>query len=276
MPTYSDLHLHSYFSDGFYSPKELIGLAAKKKLKAISITDHNYLRNLNDFKILQKIAANKKIQLVEGIEISTKFRDIDIHLLGYSKKFKNRNLLDKKLKPIRNGYQKRGLKILAKIREMGHKIDLKDFKKHKYIFLNSNLISWVCSNKFGKSIDFWKKIRVQENGDFMMNTTEAIALITKADGLSIVAHPGQIYKKHPKEFEDIFIKLIGFGLNGVEFASRQNDSKKMLKILKELKKRYSLIFTGGSDFHGEAYSKKNKHGAYGLSEKDTKYFLKLL
>ena len=274
MSTYSDLH--SYFSDGFYSPKELIDLAAKRGLKVISITDHNYLHNLNEFKLLARYAKEKDIKIVEGIEISTKFKGVDIHLLGYSRQFKNRNLMDKKMKPIRNGYQKRGLKILAKIRQMGYKISLKNFKKHQYIFLNSNLISWICLNEFRKPIDFWKKIRVQEKDNFMIDIEEAIGLINKAGGVAIVAHPGQIYKKYSKNFKDILVKLIDCGLNGVEFCSKQNDNKKLLKILEELKKKYHLIFTGGSDFHGEIYLRDKKMGVYGLNKKNTNEFLKFI
>ena len=80
-----DLHLHSKLSDGDYPIEKVVSLAKKNGLRVISITDHNVWL---DFFEKNRLALSKKIVNIPGVEISTKFQDCEVHVLGYAQKFR--------------------------------------------------------------------------------------------------------------------------------------------------------------------------------------------
>tara|TARA_Y100000748_G_scaffold304044_1_gene311471 strand:+ start:3008 stop:3400 length:393 start_codon:yes stop_codon:yes gene_type:complete len=92
-PILLDLHLHTTKSDGNLTPSQLIKLVDKTDLKVISITDHDNINGLIEAE--KEVNARKNLTLINGIELSTKYNDKEIHLLGYfidikSKKLKNK------------------------------------------------------------------------------------------------------------------------------------------------------------------------------------------
>ena len=86
-----DLHTHSTYSDGTYSPKQLIEEAYKKGLKAIAITDHDTIEGI---KYAKNIAEDLDIELINGIEFSADYKGIEIHILGYFLDIENKELLN--------------------------------------------------------------------------------------------------------------------------------------------------------------------------------------
>ena len=76
---YCDLHTHSNFSDGTYTPAQLVAAAEELGLTAIALTDHNTVAGLPDF---MAAGANAKVQTVPGCEFSADYRGIELHILG--------------------------------------------------------------------------------------------------------------------------------------------------------------------------------------------------
>ena len=74
-----DLHLHTTFSDGTYSPAEIVDLACRSGLSAIAITDHDTLAGIAPTRLL----AGTALEVVSGVEITTEFHGRELHLLGY-------------------------------------------------------------------------------------------------------------------------------------------------------------------------------------------------
>lgn len=190
---YGDLHIHSKLSDGIYTPKELLEIVKTKGLKVFSITDHNYIdKDIHAFKVL---CEKEDIVFVEGIELSTKFESIDVHLLGYSSVFSNITDINNKLQTVRENYQLRGEQIVKYIHDHMHlDIDLLDFEDEYVTYLHKNAIARVCQKKFGKNLNFWKSIKVSES-NFMLETTEAIKFLHTYNAQAIIAHPGNTIKK---------------------------------------------------------------------------------
>ncbi|HEC66744.1 MAG TPA: PHP domain-containing protein [bacterium] len=275
MKIFADLQIHSINSDGSLDYQDLVKLAAKKRLKAISITDHNSLSPLFKFGSQRKISSTLGINLIEGLEISTRYENVVIHLLGYSKEFIHRETLNQKLETVRNGYNKRGKLILREVNKMGFDISEEDFSNYKYTYLHKNLIAKVCSQKFGKDLEYWKKIHVEED-DFFMNTIDAIKLIKRSRGKSIIGHPGQIIKNIGKtKFLDLIKELLRIGLDGVELNHPSNDKyqSELKQVVEQLNPE--LLITGGSDYHSDLDSKV-EIGDYGLDEESFQKFIEKL
>ena len=126
MKTYIDLHIHSTASDGTFSPTEIINdalkLAGDKNPVVIALTDHDTVAGTEEF---QKAAAKHKERLtaISGVEISTDYHGVEIHVLGYNIDTKNKALLER-LAVCRESRDGRNAKIIEKLQEQGFKISM--------------------------------------------------------------------------------------------------------------------------------------------------------
>ena len=133
MKTYIDLHIHSTASDGTFSPTEIINdalkLAGDKNPVVIALTDHDTVAGTEEF---QKAAAKHKERLtaISGVEISTDYHGVEIHVLGYNIDTKNKALLER-LAVCRESRDGRNAKIIEKLQEQGFKISMDEIKPDK-------------------------------------------------------------------------------------------------------------------------------------------------
>lgn len=246
----ADLHLHSIYSDGFHTPLELIYLAKKKNLKYISITDHNWI---GSYQFL-----STDINIVDGVEISTIYKGISVHLLGYSRNFKDINQFNFQLESIRKGYIDRLEKIISKVEEeFKTKLSIpEEYKKSK------NHFARFCLNQ-GIDPDYIKSVKIEEE-NFFINLVDAINLIHKHNGMAFIAHPGQILKKLSYEqFENIFSDIV-YLLDGIVVYHPKNIDH--IEFFLKYASKYDLKITGGSDFHSILDSVQNIVGDFGISD----------
>ena len=79
-----DLHVHTLYSDGVFSPEKIVDTAIDVGLQAISLTDHD---NILSYKVAQKYIKRKnlsdKIEVINGVEINTLHKNYEVHILGY-------------------------------------------------------------------------------------------------------------------------------------------------------------------------------------------------
>src|SRR4051794_5315145 len=86
----ADLHLHTTFSDGEYTPAQIVDLAQRCGLQAIAVTDHDTLAGNSP----AQLAAEARLEVIQGVEITAEFRGKELHLLGYFVRLDNTDLLD--------------------------------------------------------------------------------------------------------------------------------------------------------------------------------------
>ena len=87
---FADLHLHTRFSDGTFSPKELVEHAAQHELAAIALTDHDTVEGCAG---TARECAAAGIEFIAGTELTAEFQDTEVHLLGYFLDTQNARLL---------------------------------------------------------------------------------------------------------------------------------------------------------------------------------------
>ena len=261
----ADLHTHTNFSDGELSPIEIINEAIKRKIKYLSITDHD---TLSGYKKATKIIKNSylnQIILIPGVEISTTFEGSNIHLLGYFFDVKNTGLNDilKQLQLRRIEFAKY---VLNNLKEEGFNINWGDLLVNVNGSLGRLHIAYAMQRKgivkkVSDAFDIYlNKYRSNYPEKYEFNTAEIIGIVNAAGGVCSIAHPHTV-----NNAEKIIPKLVKKGLTGIEVI----ENKKIYKDDEEFIS-LGLIKTAGSDFHKPG---KNSYlGKNNLSEKEFIHF----
>lgn len=255
-----DLHMHTTYSDGAFSPTELVLKAKEVGLDVISITDHD---SVNGLKEAMAVGKEIGIEVIPGLEISTDLDEKEIHLLAYFIDIDN-DELQKYLSFFRDERLHRAKRIVQKLRNLGFSINIDDVIDHAqnsaigrphiaYAMVNLGLINNYYE-AFEKYIGdygpaFERKIHVSPQS--------ATKLISDAGGLSFIAHPG--YMK-----ESILTDLIKAGIDGIEVI-HPSHSENQINFYRGIVNQYCLLEAGGSDFHGGKKEDGNSLGKYLIS-----------
>jgi len=244
-----DLHMHSTFSDGVFTPAELIGKAVEADVSVISLTDHDCLDGLPE---AMEVGRSKGVEVVSGVELSCEYRGRDLHVLGYGIDPQHQSLQEA-LHKFRQTRHKRGIKIIEKLNALGVTIDTAEvLAKAGEGALGRPHIAAVLVDKgvVAKPNEAFDKY-LAEGGPayvakYKMSTHEAIDHIRGAGGLAFIAHPG-IFLENINELLD----LIAEGFDGVEVYHPTHSNSKSEK-LRTIAEEKGLLVSGGTDFHGFA------------------------
>ena len=256
-----DLHMHSNYSDGELSPNALIKKSYKKNINVISITDHDTILGLKN---INKDYDNL-VRVITGIELTAKYNNGNMHILGYGINIRNSEL-NMKLKEIRDININYIINILAVLKK-DYDIAFSYEEIKNLVNVNHNLnrvdIARLCvengyvdnvQEAFNKYLkEAYNKIGGNSKG---LEYTECINLIKNSGGIPVLAHP-----KTLKLSEDELYKLVNEmkynGLMGIE-CFHSSHSKEQTKLYLDIAKRLDLLISGGSDFHGK-FTKPNVH-----------------
>jgi 3',5'-nucleoside bisphosphate phosphatase len=259
----ADLHIHSTFSDGTLTPEEIVKIAEIEGMKSISITDHDCISS-------QYISEkSKNINIISGIEISSEINHLDIHILGYFIDYKNEDLINtvNKLKEARI---ERVEEILFKLKKESIFINFEDLELKDSSSIGRSHIAKAMVKKgyFDNYKTAFTNYLVQGKPAFVkgykLDYKYAIEIIVKSGGVAVLAHPGQIYKS--LEIEALVKELKCFGLEGLEVYHPSHSTEQINKFY-NLAKKYKLLITGGSDYHGKGCYNEKLIGSSGIDEK---------
>ena len=247
-----DLHTHTTCSDGTDRPRELVNKAIVQGLEVLGISDHDTTSGWEE--ATQTLRG--KLQLVLGAEISCLTTDgISVHMLGML--FDPKHIeMQTMLEETRDGRLPRMRKMIEKMRAEGMDISIEDVENAMpagATMGRPHLADALVAKKIVKSREEAFVDLLHNDSRFYVShaaptPVEAIALIRRAGGVAVIAHPfashrGQVLKA--EDFED----LVAAGLNGIEVDHRdQNpDERAMLRVIAQ---ELDLVVTGSSDYHG--------------------------
>ena len=244
-----DLHIHSTFSDGSYTPNQIISMATN--LTAISITDHDTVA------AYYNIDSIPGLKVIPGVEI-TAYSPYEVHVLGY---FSNLNI-DAFQSNLRKVNLKRQKDLLCIVSKLYHD-NLIDITPASLIKNYTRLsLETIYSFVFRKNPNISREMFYVDksyinNCNIGISVEEAIDLIKKYNGLSVLAHPNRYNDtcKHNQMNIFDFIKYLSVrGLDGIE-CYHESFSEIEIQNFTNIAQRTNLIVTGGSDFHGENKSR---------------------
>lgn len=256
----ADLHTHTNFSDGAFSPEELIIKAKDAGITHLSITDHDNVDSIQD---AMQIALDYNIQLIPGVEISANHNGKETHILAYFFDYKNPELLAY-LKNFRSERLKRAKKIVAKLNELGININIDDVLK----FVKGNgsvgrphiAFALIELNAVENYYDAFNKFIGDNKPAYVVKpnitSKDAISLINRSGGLSFIAHPGKFMIDNIS-----LIEMIEFGVDGIETV-HPSHSENDIKYFQNICSQYFLLESGGSDFHGGRINNESILGKY--------------
>ncbi len=258
-----DLHVHTTFSDGTFSPEKIVDTALRSGLDAISITDHdNVLSYYAAVEYAKKIIPSdsvKPLELIPGVEINTIYKGYEVHILGYFMDLENNDFqkLLKTQQQARVKQTKEIINLLQKKASINIKYD--DIKKlvaeggsigrpHIAKTITSVGGTQNVIEAYAKYINDSSEVYIQRK---TVTPHDAVEVIYDAGGIPVFAHPFDVDIAEPLTKE-----LMNFGLRGLEAYHRKH-SPAMVEYFSSLAEQLGLIITGGSDFHAPNPSNGN-------------------
>ncbi len=239
-----DLHLHSTASDGQFSPSELVMMALERNLLTIAITDHDTTAGIDE---ALEAARGTGLEVIPGVEISCDVPHEEVHLLGYYLDH-HHPALQGKLRAMRDARLRRAKGMLAKLAALGFPLPWEMVAElagggsvgRPHIAQAMVKMGYVASA--GEAFDLY----IGRDGPayverYKLSPLEAVSLIKQAQGLPVLAHPLKVIHFLPD--------LVEGGLIGLE-VYYNGYSAEDIRELADLARKFDLIPTGGSDFHG--------------------------
>jgi len=246
-----DLHIHTSASDSLLTPTEVVEIAKKCGLSAISITDHD---TISGFPEAKKKADELEIEIISGVELSVAYIGDDFHLLGYLIDYENPEFL-KKINGFRQERSIRGEKMVEKLNELG--IDLRMDtvraiagngsvgRPHLADALVKEEFVHTYDEAFARYLGYHAPAYVPKK---FLTPQEGIDLVHLVRGVAVLAHPGTSRSQHA------IYDFMEMGLDGIEAYHSQHD-RNLTTHYVNLAKKLGLIYTGGSDCHGRRKGK---------------------
>src|SRR6266542_6920464 len=250
-----DLHTHTVYSDGTFTPAELISLARDRGLETVAVTDHDTTTGLVE---AAAAGAEAGVEVVPGAELSA-VRDAEgVHILCYLMDLAHPEFMAE-LQRLRDDRFSRGERMVRKLQELGHPIT---FERVREIARGGNIIrphvaqALVEAGVVPTLKDAFTDELIGSGGrgyveKRALNPLEAIALIHRAGGACALAHPGTWREAAPVP-DEVIDELIESGLDGIEALHPEHPPGLEAHYV-ALAEARGLFWTGSSDCHGTRY-----------------------
>jgi predicted metal-dependent phosphoesterase TrpH len=240
-----DLHTHTTCSDGTLTPEALVQYAHTKGLAAVAVTDHD------------TVAGNKRavhegektrMEVIPGVEFSASCPQGSLHILGYFVD-SGSDAIEKTVNTLQKKRRERNLKIIQKLNEIGYQINEDAFYENAYLGRPHIAHELVQSGHVKTIEEAFQKFLKRGASAYVkrekLSEGETVETIIKAKGVPVLAHPITVFGP-----EQAVRRLVPLGLKGIE-VYYPTHSQKDTMYFEELSRKYGLVMTGGSDFHGE-------------------------
>ena len=248
---FADLHLHTQFSDGTFTPEELVWHAQKNGLACIALTDHDTVEGCAR---TAAACAAVKMDFIPGAELTAEHEDIEVHILGYFLNIADEKFLAR-IATFQAVRQNRILEMFAALNKLGIPLQaeavfaLANCKSPGRPHVARALVKEKLITNLDEAFDkYLKKGRPAWVPKSKMSALEAVELIHGAGGLAVIAHPGL------NRTDDIIPDLVDAGMDGIECFHTKHSTVMSERYL-EFADKYHLLVTGGSDCHGFSKSR---------------------
>lgn len=251
-----DLHIHSTYSDGRYTPAEIIAAAARLGLRGVAISDHD---NLRGSRAARPLAAAAGLELIPAIELTTRWpaaallpEDVNVDLLGYYFDPENAEF-NAFVEAALNDLHARIAACCERLTALGYPLALSDVFVENPRYAGTIQLLDTLRRK-GYAADWRESSRLMDSVWLPARTTPftigaAIEQIHLAGGVAVLAHPTLVRPQGQRLTAAWLRKLVEAGLDGIEIYHRRLSEEDRAYFL-GLAREFGLVISGGSDMHG--------------------------
>ena len=246
-----DLHTHSTFSDGTLTPTQLVDLAKKQGLSAIALTDHNTVLGLPEF-----MAAGEKngLKPVPGVEFSTEYNGIELHILGLFVEEENYGPVTALLEDFSRRKEDSNRNLVAALAAAGIRVDYEKIRREAEGYVNRAIIgAEMTALGYTASVEeAFQKYLSEKRGYYVpprrLDAYDAITFIKSQGLVAVLAHP--FLNLDGAQLRTFLPRAVECGLDGMEVFYPKYTPEQTAEALK-IADEFALLHSGGSDFHGE-------------------------
>ena len=240
-----DLHMHSTFSDGRYTPTQLVEVAAAKGIAVLALTDHDSWNGVAEAQAAAARLGN--IRVLTGVELGTQCENDSVHILGYHENM-SCEPLHAKMDEMRHGRELRLTRMLAKLDGLGYHIEVEACDpKNRAVGRPHVAKALVAAGYFNTVQEVFDALLHRGGPAYVpqpkLAPEEAVQLIHEAGGIAVLAHPSEL---SDGTLPERLLRAVPF--DGVEVYHPSADKKAQAKWL-QLAQELQLLVGGGSDFH---------------------------
>jgi predicted metal-dependent phosphoesterase TrpH len=269
----ADLHIHSNFSDGDYSVEELIDKIKNANISLFSITDHDEFGAC--VKIVKENLVPEGLSFINGIEFTTIWNDVKVHILGYGMNVDDDNFLSE-IKKMVDMRKEKIVKLVDFLKEKYNIIitqtEIKNLYRKKNVLGKPDIAKILVERNLATSVydAIDKYLSHFSHPESKVKSDEAIRVIKNANGISVLAHPQIIVDKEKYNYQEIFdfiSDLKDRGLDGIEVYYGQHTNEDIDKF-NQIAEMLDLIASSGSDYHGKITKPYVKLGKVTLEDRE--------
>ena len=243
---FADLHLHTIFSDGTFTPEEVVAHGKRLGFAVLALTDHDTVEGCER---MAAACAAERIEFIAGSELTAELGEHELHILGYCFDTRHPRLLSEMAK-FQTVRQNRIREMVARINALGTPLDeaavfsLANCRAPGRPHVARALVQAGLCGSLDEAFErFLKRHRPAWVPKAKMSAPEAITLIHEAGGLAVMAHPGL------NKCDEVIPGLVKAGLDGIECYHTKHTTNTAAHYL-NIARQYGLLVTGGSDCHG--------------------------
>jgi len=243
---FADLHMHTTFSDGTFSPEEMAQAAQRHRLACVALTDHDTVAGCAR---MAAECARLGIEFVNATELTAEIDGVEVHILGYFIDLADAHFLENLVK-FQHARQQRIRDMAARLQGQGVPLQAEAVfaiarcESPGRPHVARALVQAGLCNSMDEAFErFLKKHRPAWVPKFKISAYDAIGLIHRAGGVAVIAHPAL------NKSDDIIPALVEAGIDGIEcFHTRHSTAASEHYML--MAEQYGLAISGGSDCHG--------------------------
>jgi predicted metal-dependent phosphoesterase TrpH len=251
-----DLHAHTIYSDGTFTPEEAVSLAVERGLSVLSISDHDSTEGLAE---AEAAAERTSLEIVPGVELSTVHEGGPVHLLCYWPDLGDQEFQGE-LRRLREDRWTRGERMVEKLQALGYPITfarVSEIAQGKNIgrphiaeaLVEAGVVSELKDAFSDEFIGTGGRAYVEKHA---LPSVEALALVKRAGGVAVLAHPGLRWRGELPVPDELIERMAASRLDGLEVDHPDHDAAARVRY-QEMARRLGLVATGSSDCHGTRY-----------------------
>ena len=272
---YCDLHVHSHFSDGTWSPEELVAEAERLGLDAVALCDHNTVAGVPRF---MAAGQGSSVQTVAGIEFSTDFQGTELHILALFVQPEHYDTINAMMEDWKKKKEQSNIDLVAALNRAGYDISYAEIREKGNGYINRAHIAAELTKKgYTESAqDAFKKLLNPSKGFYQppekLLAYDIIRFIKSIGAVAVLAHP--FLNLDEAGLRSFLPKAVACGLDGMEVLYPKYKPEQTV-LAERIAEEFGILGSGGSDFHGDNKPDIAMGSGRGTLAVPTEYLLKL-